>query len=226
VPAPEIRKVVVGPFVQNVYLVFCPRTREGVVIDPGFEPERVLALVEKEKVKVLEVIATHGHIDHVWGAVPICRATKAPFRMNARDLYWLEALEQQAEMFGLEPPPGVPEVGSGIDEGDDVRFGDVSLRAMATPGHTPGSVCLHDGAKTIFTGDLLFQGSIGRTDFPGGDLEVIVRSIRDRVLVLDPGTAVLSGHGPDTTVGEEKAGNPFVGDHCGGGGAAGGLWTM
>ena len=214
-PAPEVRRVVVGPFVQNVFLAFCPRTREGVLIDPGFEPEKALRLVAKEKVKVLEVIATHGHIDHVWGAVPICRETKAPFRMHPADLYWVEALDRQAEMFGLEPAPGTPEIDRPIGEGDVVRFGDCSLRALHTPGHTPGSVCLHDGAGTLFTGDLLFQGSIGRTDFPGGDFATIVESIRGKVFALDAGTCVHCGHGPDTTVGAEKSSNPFVGDPAG-----------
>jgi glyoxylase-like metal-dependent hydrolase (beta-lactamase superfamily II) len=202
----------VGPFVQNVFLAFCPRTREGVVIDPGFEPERTLRLVEEEKVRVLEVIATHGHIDHCWGAVPICRALGAPFRMHPGDLYWTEALGRQAELFGLEPPPGVPSVDRAIGEGDEARFGDCVLRALHTPGHTPGSVCLHDGVGTLFTGDLLFRGSVGRTDFPGGDFPTLARSIRGRVFALDPATAVLPGHGPDTTVGEERRSNPFVGD--------------
>jgi hydroxyacylglutathione hydrolase len=211
-PSPEVRTIVVGPFVQNVHLVFCPRTREGIVVDPGFEPERTLDLIAKEKVKVVEVIATHGHIDHVWGAVPICRALKAPFRMNSGDQYWLDALEQQAEMFGLEPPPAVPRIEREIGHGDVVRFGDITLAAIATPGHTPGSVCLHGAdAKTLFTGDLLFQGSIGRTDFPGGDFPTIERSIRERIFTLDPATACLCGHGPETSVGVERDTNPFVG---------------
>ena len=211
-PAPEIRTLVVGPFVQNVHLVFCPRTREGIVVDPGFEPERTLALIAEEKVKVVEVIATHGHIDHVWGAVPICRETKAPFRMNGGDQYWLDALDDQASMFGLEPPPGTPSIDRPIGHGDEVRFGDIALSAIHTPGHTPGSVCLHGkDAKALFTGDLLFQGSIGRTDFPGGDFPTIERSIRERIFTLDPATTCLCGHGPETTVGVEKETNPFVG---------------
>jgi glyoxylase-like metal-dependent hydrolase (beta-lactamase superfamily II) len=218
----EVRSVVVGPFAENVYLAWCPRTKEGVIVDPGFEPEKVLRLVESEGVKVREVIATHGHIDHVWGAVPVCRATGAPFRMHPADLYWLEALERQAATFDLEPPPAVPEIDRPVADGDLFSFGDATLRAIHTPGHTPGSVCLHDGAGTLFTGDLLFQGSIGRTDFPGGDFPTIVRSIRERVFSLDHGTLVLPGHGPETTVAEERAMNPFVGDGVGGGGAPGG----
>ena len=215
-PVPEIRTIVVGPFVQNVHLVFCPRTREGIVVDPGFEPERTLALVKKEKVKVLEVIATHGHIDHCWGAVPICRELKAPFLMNSGDQYWLDALEGQAEMFGLEPPPATPRIEREIGQGDEVRFGDVTLTAIHTPGHTPGSVCLHHAeGKVLFTGDLLFQGSIGRTDFPGGDFPTIERSIRERIFTLEAGTVCHCGHGPTTDIGTERETNPFVGGRMG-----------
>jgi glyoxylase-like metal-dependent hydrolase (beta-lactamase superfamily II) len=225
-PACAIRTFVVGPFVQNCHLVFCPESREGIVIDPGFEPGVVLAAVAEERVKVLEVIATHGHIDHVWGAVPVREATGAPFRMHPADRYWLDALEQQAAMFGLEPPPGVPDIDRPLGDGDEVRFGGTTLRAIHTPGHTPGSVCLHDGAGSLFTGDLLFQGSIGRTDFPGGDFDAIVKSIRERVFTLPPDTVVHSGHGPTTRVGEERAGNPFVGDGCGPRGSPGGTFRM
>jgi glyoxylase-like metal-dependent hydrolase (beta-lactamase superfamily II) len=217
---PEIRTVVVGPFVQNVHLVSCPRTREGVLIDPGFEPEKALALVAKAKVKVLEVIATHGHIDHVWGAVPICRALKAPFRMHPADQYWLDALPKQAEMFALEPAPAIPVIDRPLADGEEIRFGDVVLRAIATPGHTPGSVCLHDGAGALFSGDTLFREGIGRTDFPGGSFKEIAKSIRQRLFALPPDTVVHCGHGPTTLVGEEKAGNPFVGDVAGGNGPA------
>ena len=213
---PEIRSLVVGPFAQNVYLAFCPRTREGIVVDPGWEPERTIALVAKEGVKVLEVVATHGHIDHVFGAVAICAAAKAPFRMHPGDRYWLDSLDRQATMFGLEAPAGTPVLDRPLADGDAIRFGDVSLKVIHTPGHTPGGVCLHDGTATLFTGDLLFQGSIGRTDFPGGDFRALVKSIRRRVFALDPATRVLPGHGPQTTVGEEKAHNPFVGDGASG----------
>ena len=222
----KVRSVVVGPFVENVYVAWCPATREGLVIDPGFEPERVLEVIAEEKLKVVEVIATHGHIDHVWGAVPICEATGAPFRMHAGDQYWLDALEEQAEKFGLEPAPATPSIDRAIADGDSFAFGRCALKAIHTPGHTPGSVCLHDGEGTLFTGDLLFQGSIGRTDFPGGDFPTIVRSIRDRVFALDPATVVLPGHGPETSVAEEKAMNPFVGDRAGGGGSPGGTYPI
>ncbi|MCK6478882.1 MAG: MBL fold metallo-hydrolase [Planctomycetaceae bacterium] len=211
-PPLEVRCLVNGPFVENTWVAFCPRTREGVVVDPGFEPEGVLSLLRKERVKVLGILATHGHIDHVWGAAALREATGAPFRMHPADGYWLEALERQAAMFGLEPPSALPVVDRPLAEGERIRFGDALLETLHTPGHSPGGVCFHDGAGTLFSGDLLFQGSIGRTDFPGGDFPTIVRSIRGRIFALPGGTVVHSGHGPDTTVGEEKAGNPFVGD--------------
>jgi hydroxyacylglutathione hydrolase len=210
--APEIRTIVVGPFAQNVHLVSCPRTREGVLIDPGFEPEKSLALVAESGVKVLEVIATHGHIDHVWGAVPICAALKAPFRMHPADQYWIDALDEQAAMFSLEPVPATPVVDRPLSDGDEIRFGDRLLKVLATPGHTPGSVCLHDGATTLFSGDTLFHRGIGRTDFPGGSPGDIATSITKRLFTLDRRIVVHPGHGPATTVGEEKAENPFFGD--------------
>lgn len=211
-PPLETRCVVNGPFVENTWLAWCPRAMEGVVIDPGFEPERVIRLAEEEGVRVVQVLATHGHIDHVWGAAAVCRATGAPFRMHPADTYWLDALDRQAAMFGLEPAPGKPVVDEPLAGDGRISFGDVTLHCLHTPGHTPGGICFHDGHGTLFTGDLLFRGSIGRTDFPGGDFPTIVKSIRGTVFGLDPGTAVLAGHGEDTTVGEEKASNPFVGD--------------
>ena len=208
----ETRVVVNGPFVENTFLAWCARTGEGVIIDPGFEPERVLALARKERVKVVQVLATHGHIDHVWGASVVCAATKAPFRMHPADGYWLEALTRQAAMFGLEAPPSLPVVDAPLAEGDRIVLGAATHTTIHTPGPTPRGVCFHDGHGILFSGDLLFQGSIGRTDFPGGDFATIVESIRGKVFALPPGTRVLPGHGPETTVGEEKAGNPFVGD--------------
>ncbi len=216
-PAVHSRHVVVGPFVQNVYLLWCGETMEGVLVDPGWEPERILAMAEDAGVSVKAVLATHGHIDHVWGAVPVCEATGAPFRMHPGDLYWLEALDRQAEMFGLEPPPATPSVDEPLAGGDVVRFGRVSLQVLHTPGHTPGSVSFHDGAGSLWTGDTLFHGSIGRTDFPGGDFPTIRRSIREGLFALPADTTVFPGHGPATRLGAEKRENPFVGDDAGDG---------
>jgi len=222
----SLRHVVVGPFVQNAYLAWCPRAKEGVIVDAGWEPGRILAMAAEEEVRVVAVVATHGHIDHVWGAAEVCRAAKAPFRMHRADLYWLEALDRQAAMFGLEPPPGTPSLDGEIGDGEVIRFGGCALTAIHTPGHTPGSVCLHDGAGNLLTGDTLFQGSIGRTDFPGGDFGAIVRSIRERLFALPPATEVHPGHGPGTTLAEERRANPFVGDRAGAAGPADGLYGV
>ena len=147
-PAPEIRAFAVGPFLQNVFLAWCPRTKEGVIVDPGFEPERVLATVEEEGVTITEVLATHGHIDHIWGAGEVCRATGAPFRMHPDDTYWLEGLDRQAASFGLPPAPGgPPAIDRPLAEGDGIVIGDVTLTTLHTPGHSPGSVCFHDGGR-------------------------------------------------------------------------------
>jgi len=221
--AMRVRSVVVGPFVQNVYLAWCPRTRDGVVVDAGWEPGRTLEMVREEKVRVVAVLATHGHIDHVWGASEVAAATGAPFRMHADDGYWLKALDRQAAMFGLKPAPGTPDNAAPLADGDRVAFGDIALEAIHTPGHTPGSVCLHDGAGTVFTGDTLFRESIGRTDLPGGDFGTIVRSIRGRLFALPEETEILPGHHEPTTVGRERRSNPFVGDRAGPGGSEGGV---
>jgi glyoxylase-like metal-dependent hydrolase (beta-lactamase superfamily II) len=223
--APEIQHVVVGPFVQNAYLVQCPATKDAILVDPGFEPERMLEMIEEAEANVVQVVATHGHIDHVWGAVPVCEATGAPFRMHPADNYWLDGLDQQCQMFGLEGPPGKPVIDEPLADLDTIAFGEVTLDVMLTPGHTPGSVSLHDRGLNLLSGDTLFLGSIGRTDFPGGDFGTIVRSIRERLFALPPETIVHSGHGPATRIDEERGTNPFVGDHAGPAGSPGGMLT-
>lgn len=214
-PAPAQRHVVVGPFVQNAYLLSCPETKEGILVDAGWEPEEQLAMVADAGVTLKAVVATHGHIDHVWGASTICAAAKVPFLMHPDDLYWLEGLDGQARLFGLEPPPAAPPDPVPLRDGEVIAFGTVTLRVIHTPGHTPGSVCLHDGAGNLWTGDTLFQGSIGRTDLPGGDFNTLSRSIRGALFTLPGATEAHPGHGPSTRIDLEKRGNPFVGDDAG-----------
>lgn len=215
-PAPSFRHVVVGPFVQNAYLLSCPETKEGVLVDAGWEPEEQLEMIREEGVTLKAVIATHGHIDHVWGATTVCAALNVPFLMHADDLFWLDGLDAQARLFGLEPPPGRPESKASLRDGEIIEFGSVRLRVIHTPGHTPGSVCLHDGDGNLWTGDTLFQGSVGRTDLPGGNFDTLAHSIRAALFTLPAGTVVHPGHGPSTRIDLERRSNPFVGEDAGG----------
>lgn len=206
-----IRHAVVGPFAANAYLAACARTGEAVLVDPCGDTDRVLALAEPGW-RVTRIFCTHGHVDHVTGAADARARTGAPLSIHAADLPWLEALPRQAEMFGFDPAP-VPEVDHRHAGGETFRVGDEEARVLHTPGHSAGSCCLHfPGAGAVFTGDTLFAGSVGRTDLPGGDFEALAASIRERLFTLPDEARVHPGHGPTTTIGEERRSNPFVGE--------------
>lgn len=205
----ELHTFVVTPFAQNCRLLVCAGTGAAAVIDPG-EAEPVLAAVAQLGVAVTHLLATHGHIDHIAGAEELRRALRAPFYFPPADDDWRLALPAQAAMFGLAEPP-IPAVDRPLQHGDRLAVGRVELEVLHCPGHTPGHVCFHCAAAArLFSGDVLFQGSVGRTDFPGGSFAQLQRSIRGRLYALPPATVVHCGHGPDTTIGAEAAGNPFV----------------
>jgi glyoxylase-like metal-dependent hydrolase (beta-lactamase superfamily II) len=205
-PVTDLR--VVGPFAENAYLLACARTREAVLIDPGDEPERIQEMIRAHDVHVLAILATHGHLDHVGAAAPLCAALGVPFRMHAADRFLLDALVAQAQAFGLDPPEP-PQIDQPLEDGDVIAVGDLSVRVLHTPGHSPGGVSLVAG-RVLFPGDALFFGSIGRTDLPGGDHQTLMASIRGRLLSLGDGMRVLPGHGPETTLGFEREHNPFL----------------
>lgn len=204
----EIHRLVVGLFQMNAQILKCPDTGEGIVIDPGDEPERLLAAVEEHDVDVQCLVGTHGHVDHVGAAMEVRAALGVPFLFHGEDVPLLDLVPRQAEMFGLGERH-VPEVDQVLAHGDRVEFGRCALDFLHTPGHSPGSVCLADGVR-VFSGDVLFAGSIGRTDLWGGSMDVLMDSIRDRLLVMEDQVAVHPGHGPDTSIGAERAGNPFL----------------
>jgi glyoxylase-like metal-dependent hydrolase (beta-lactamase superfamily II) len=207
-----VRSAVVGPFAMNAWLVGCGETGQALLVDPGAEIPRVLALREPEGFRVGRIFLTHGHIDHAAGAAEARALTGAPVTIHADDLPWLEALPRQAEMFGLELA-APPEVDRSHQDGEEVRVGNHVGRVIHTPGHSPGSTCLHFEADgLLLTGDTLFAGSVGRTDLPGGDTERLARSIRERLFTLGDEVRFLPGHGPGGTIGEERRGNPFVGE--------------
>ena len=206
-----VRSAVVGPFAMNAYLAACSETGEAVLIDPGAEIPRVLAL-RQPGWKVTRLFLTHGHIDHVAGAAEAREATGAPLTLHADDEPWLARLPQSAEMFGLGEVR-VPALDARHADGDLVRVGTLEARVLHTPGHSAGSTCLwFEGAQLVFTGDTLFAGSVGRTDLPGGDFEALERSIKEKLFTLGDDVKFLPGHGPGGTIGEERRSNPFVGE--------------
>ncbi|MDZ7598569.1 MAG: MBL fold metallo-hydrolase [Desulfobacterales bacterium] len=203
-----IKQLTVGPIMANCYILGCERTREAAVIDPGDETDKILMSLASEKLTLKHILNTHGHFDHVGGNRQLKDATGAELLIHAADAAMLAQLSASAAAFGLSaqnsPPPDRTVV-----EGDRVTFGDIALTVLHTPGHTPGGISFHTD-RCVFVGDALFYGSIGRTDFPGGDYDTLIASIRTKLFTLDDDTTVYTGHGPATTVGQEKRSNPFV----------------
>jgi glyoxylase-like metal-dependent hydrolase (beta-lactamase superfamily II) len=201
----------VGMLACNCHVVGDEETGEAIVIDPGDDIERVHEVLTRHKLRPKYIIATHAHIDHVGGLAELERATGAPVLMHAGDLALYQNMAVQAQWLGV-PPPGVVTVDQFLKEGDTLRFGSHVLEVLHTPGHSPGSLSLHlSGAQEkLFSGDTLFQGSIGRTDLWGGSYEGILRSIHDRLMIFPDETPVFPGHGPETVIGEERESNPFL----------------
>lgn len=192
------------PFYENTFVL--RDAGEAIVIDPGEADPALLASLSDCSVKA--IINTHCHIDHCGGNAELVRRTNAPLLIHRNELPVLHSLEQQGMMFGVRSDPS-PEPDGFLDEGDVVTVGAVSLKVLYTPGHSPGHISLA-GDGFAFVGDVLFAGSIGRTDLPGGDYAQLIQSIRTKLLTLPDGTEVLSGHGPSTTIGRERVSNPFL----------------
>lgn len=200
----------VGPLKCNCSVIGDEESRDAVVIDPGDEIEQVLELVRKHNLKVKQIVITHAHIDHVGGAMKLRAATGAPILLNQNDYALLKMLDVQAAWLGMAAP-GKVEIDHSLGQADVVKTGSLIAQVLHTPGHTEGSICLYFPAQSkLIAGDTLFAGSIGRTDLPGGSFEKILRSIHDRVLALPDDTVVVPGHGPVTSIGEERESNPFL----------------
>jgi hydroxyacylglutathione hydrolase len=200
----------VGPLQCNCSVIGDETTREAMVIDPGDDIEDVLALIQKHNLTVKQIVVTHAHIDHVGGAMKLRAATGAPILLNQNDHALLKMLDVQAAWIGVEDP-GKVEIDRSIGQGDTVRAGLLAADVIHTPGHTEGSVCLYFPAeKKLIAGDTLFAGSIGRTDLPGGSMRKIISSLHEKVLTLPDETTVVPGHGPLTTIGDERESNPFL----------------
>jgi glyoxylase-like metal-dependent hydrolase (beta-lactamase superfamily II) len=209
----EYRILPVTPFVQNCSLLWDPATRKAVVVDPGGDLDTILAAVKEEKLMVEKLLLTHGHIDHVAGAAALAKQLGVPIEGPQReDDFWLEQLPEQCSSFGFPATPAfMPD--HWLEDGDTVTVGNLTLDVLHTPGHTPGHVCfVHKPSKLAFVGDVLFAGSIGRTDFPGGNAGSLVRSVRSKLFPLGDDFTFIPGHGPTSTFGEERQNNPYVSD--------------
>jgi hydroxyacylglutathione hydrolase len=200
----------VGPLQCNCTILGDEQTREAIVIDPGEDIGRIHRRLTEKGLTLKQILVTHGHIDHVGGALRLKRLTGAPIYLNEGDLPQLAIMDTQAAWIGVDPPETAPPDG-GLVDGQTVGLEHYPAKVLHTPGHTQGSVCLHFlPLKLLVAGDTLFAGSIGRTDLPGGNTDQIMDSIHSRLLTLPDETRVISGHGPATFIGDERNRNPFL----------------
>ncbi len=201
----------VTAFAQNCSLLWCPQTHCTVIVDPGGEPQRIRQAVEEEQLQVVKILLTHGHLDHVAGAMALRTAFGVDIWGPQRaDEFWLQALPEQAKMFGMDDTPAfTPD--RWLQQGDRIDVGELQLDVLHCPGHTPGHVVFCEPKSHLaLVGDVLFKGSIGRTDFPQGNHAQLLASIHDRLLPLGDDIRFLPGHGPMSTLGEERLNNPFL----------------
>jgi glyoxylase-like metal-dependent hydrolase (beta-lactamase superfamily II) len=203
--------VPVTPFEQNCTIFWCEKTRQAAVIDPGGEIERIRAALTEDELTLALILATHGHIDHVGGVAALAEATGAPVEgPHEEDRFWIDGIAQQGRNFGFAGSRPF-EPARWLKDGDTVRFGEVELQVLHCPGHTPGHVVFyHPQSRLAQVGDVLFQGSIGRTDFPRGDLQTLLRSIKEGLFPLGDDVEFIPGHGPMSNLGEERRYNPFL----------------
>jgi glyoxylase-like metal-dependent hydrolase (beta-lactamase superfamily II) len=203
-----IKSLAVGPIQANCFIIGCETTLAGAVIDPGDDADRIMAEVKKANLRIDAIINTHGHFDHVGGNRQLKAATGAELLIHPLDAPMLAQLDRMAGSFGLKADNS-PDPDRTLEDGDTISVGELRFKVLHTPGHTPGGIALHTNG-CVFVGDTLFQGSIGRTDFPGGDFDTLITSIRTKLFTLDEQTTVYTGHGPETTIGTEKRYNPFA----------------
>lgn len=200
----------VGPLQCNCSIVGDEQTHEAMVIDPGDNIDQILAILQQQKLTLKQIVITHAHIDHIGGAMKLKAATGAPILMNQNDYALLKMLDIQAAWVGMQPP-GTVQVDESLKDGSVLQIGNITSNVIHTPGHTEGSICLlFPQEKKLVAGDTLFAGSIGRTDLPGGSFEKIMSSLHTRLLALPDETEVVPGHGPLTTIGNERESNPFL----------------
>ncbi|MCK6413198.1 MAG: MBL fold metallo-hydrolase [Azonexus sp.] len=203
--------VPVTPFEQNCTIFWCEQTRQAAVIDPGGDIDRILQALKRENLALAMILVTHGHIDHAGGVHALAERTGVPVAgPHEDDRFWIDGMPQQSRTFGFpEAPAFIP--GRWLVDGDKLRFGEIELDVLHCPGHTPGHVVFfHAPSRLAQVGDVLFQGSIGRTDFPRGDHDTLIRSIKEKLFPLGDDVEFIPGHGPLSTFGEERRYNPFL----------------
>ncbi len=211
----KFKIVPVTPFEQNCTLLWCDETRRAAVVDPGGDVERILQAIERLDLRVEKILITHGHIDHAGGAAELAERLAVPIEgPHEEDRFWIDGMPQQALTFGF-PNVRAFTPDRWLKQGDRVQVGNLELQVLHCPGHTPGHVVFFDeDAKLALVGDVLFRGSIGRTDFPKGDFDALIASIRQKLWPLGDDVAFISGHGPMSTFGDERSDNPFCGDRA------------
>lgn len=212
-----IRQMALGPIQANCFILGCEETRQGVVIDPGDDTDRILTTLAADKLTVVHIINTHGHFDHVGANKRLKDVTHADILIHRADAPMLSQLSATASAWGLSAENS-PTADRLLEDGDTITFGTHTLTVLHTPGHTPGGICLYTEyndadtpKKAVFVGDTLFAGSIGRTDFPGGSFDTLINSIRTKLFSLEDRVDVYPGHMGTTTIGVEKRTNPFCG---------------
>lgn len=203
----------VTAFEQNCSLIWCNSTRQAAIVDPGGDLERIHAAIEQQQVTPSMILLTHAHIDHAGGTADLAQALELPIiGPHKEDKFWIDALPAQGQMFGF--PPAKPfNPARWLVDGDEITLGELQIQVKFCPGHTPGHVVFYIPSEDLLVvGDVLFKGSIGRTDFPKGDHDTLIGSIRQQLWPLDDTTQFIPGHGPMSTIGEEKRSNPYLQD--------------
>lgn len=197
----------VGPLMENCYILGDEKSKKSAVIDPGDEPERIVEKLKKKRLNCEYILLTHAHVDHVSGIKGVVEATGARVYIHKNDAFMLKAAPVQALAFGMKPfmPPKIEKY---LEDGEVIEFGDLKVKIIHTPGHSSGGICFLV-ENCIFVGDTIFQGSIGRTDLPGGNYNELINSVETKIWTLPDDTIIYPGHGPETTVGYEKKYNPF-----------------
>ncbi len=209
----KVLHVTTGAFQAHTFFLMCERTRETLLIDPGQHPEPILQMIRTHQLNVTHLVGTHAHLDHVWSVGRLKKETGAPFYLHPDDEPIYQNMPEWGLLFGFQIPTPPP-IDIYLKDGDVLKFGDEALNVRHVPGHSPGHVMLYN-ATDAWVGDCLFQGSIGRTDLPGGDTQTLLDTIHQRILSLGDKVKVYPGHGLPTTIAEERRSNPFLRGHIG-----------